>query len=142
VRLGGVVAFQEFDLSSHADAFFPPSPLWERVWTVVKETRRRAGVESAMGMKLSGTFLQAGLPAPRLRYEADLGSGPDWLGYAHWADSIRVLLPHIERLGTATQQELDLETLADRLREETVSRGGVARLPILVSAWVRTHEAA
>jgi hypothetical protein len=44
---------------------------------------QRVGVESRMGMKLSGTFLAAGLPAPRLRYEAAIGAGPEWTGYLH-----------------------------------------------------------
>ena len=33
LRPGGVVAFQELDLSSHDDAVYPPSTLWEHTWS-------------------------------------------------------------------------------------------------------------
>ncbi len=32
LRPGGLIVFQEYDLSGHADAFYPPSSLWEQVW--------------------------------------------------------------------------------------------------------------
>jgi LuxR family transcriptional regulator, maltose regulon positive regulatory protein len=37
----------------------------------------------------------------------------------------------------ANEEDLDIETVADRLRAEIVSHQGVARSPALVSAWVR-----
>jgi SAM-dependent methyltransferase len=137
LRRGGVVAFQEFDLSSHADASYPPSALWQQMWTWVTRAFEYAGVETGMGMKLYGTFRDAGLPAPQLRYETSLGSGPDWDGYDVWAETIRPLAPVLERAGVATAEEIGLETLADRLRADTVGSGGVARGPVLISAWTR-----
>ncbi len=90
-----------------------------------------------MGRKLYSTLLQAGLPAPQARYEAAIGGGPEWIGYEWWAETVRVFLSLIYESGMATEQEIGIETLAERLREETVSRGGVARGPVLVSAWSR-----
>jgi hypothetical protein len=52
-------------------------------------------------------------------------------------EDVRMLLPRIQQFGLATEEQIDIDTLADRLREETVSHGGVARLPIVVSAWAR-----
>jgi len=46
-------------------------------------------------------------------------------------------LPLILKFGIASAEEVGMDTLADRLREEVVSQGGVARLPALVSAWTR-----
>jgi SAM-dependent methyltransferase len=137
VRPGGVVAFQEYDLSSHGDAFYPPSPLWEQVWTLSTLPWQQAGGDLGRGMQLYGTFLKAGLPRPQMSYEAAIGGGPDWLGYEMWADTVRIFLPLIQKFGMATEEDIDIETLSERLREETVSRGGVARTPILVSAWVQ-----
>ncbi len=137
LRPGGVMAFQEYDLSSYTDAFYPPSPLWEQVCTLCTVPFQRAGGETRMGMKLYSTFLQAGLPAPEMRYEAAIGGGPEWPGYEWWAETVRVFLPLIQQFEMATEEEIAIETLADRLREETVSQGGVARTPIMVSAWVR-----
>lgn len=137
LRPGGVVVFQEYDLSSHTDAFYPPSPLWEQVWSWCTHPFQQAGGELAMGMKLSGTLLEAGLADPQVRYEAAVGAGPDWVGYEWWAETVRIFLPLIQKFGIATQEDISMETLAERLREETVSRGGVARGPMLVSAWAR-----
>jgi 2-polyprenyl-3-methyl-5-hydroxy-6-metoxy-1,4-benzoquinol methylase len=137
LRPGGVVAFQEMDLSSHADAFYPPSTLWEQVWSWCTQPFQQAGGELNRGLKLYRMFLDAGLPAPQVRYEAAIGSEPDWRGFEWWAESVRVFLPLIEQFGLATAEEIGIETLADRLREETVSQRGVARTGILVSAWVR-----
>jgi hypothetical protein len=48
---------------------------------------------------------------------------------------VRVFLPLSVKFGMTTEEEIDM--LAERLREETVSKGGVARTPIMVSAWAR-----
>lgn len=138
VRPGGVVAFQEYDLSSHQDAFYPPSPLWEQSWRWSTLAFERAGGNLHAGMQLPAMFQTAGLPSPRMRYEASIGAAPDWPGFDMRADDVRTFLPLIRQFGLATEQEIDIDTLADRLREETVSHGGAARLPIVVSAWART----
>jgi hypothetical protein len=39
--------------------------------------------------------------------------------------------------GIASEEDVGIETLAERLRAEIVSRQGVARSPALVSAWTR-----
>lgn len=90
--------------------------------------------------KLCGTFLAAGLSAPHLRYEAAIGTGPEWAGYEILAGVVRDLLPLLQKFGIATPEEIRIETLAARLREEVTSAGGVARLPALVSAWTRVGE--
>jgi hypothetical protein len=106
----------------------------------VRQAFHMAGVESRMGMKLCGTFLAAGLSAPHLRYEAAIGTGPEWAGYEILAGVVRDLLPLLQKFGIATPEEIRIETLAARLREEVTSAGGVARLPALVSAWTRVGE--
>ncbi len=90
-----------------------------------------------MGMRTYSTFLSAGLPVPQLRYEAAIGAGPAWVGYAHLSNTVRVLQPFILKFEIATVEEIGIETLTERLREEIVNRGGVAGLSSLVSAW--TH---
>ncbi len=137
LRPGGLLVFQEYDLTSRSAAFYPPSPLWEQVWTWCTQPFHQAGGDLATGMKLYGTLLEAGLPTPQLRYEAAVGTGPDWVGYEWWAETVRTFLPLIQQFGLATEEDIGIETLAERLREETVSRGGVARGPALISAWVR-----
>ena len=72
-----------------------------------------------------------------MRLEAPIGGGPDWPGYAFVAGSIRSLLPMLERRGSVTADEADIDTLADRLRAEVVDRHGVQVLPIVIGAWTR-----
>jgi SAM-dependent methyltransferase len=135
LRPGGLIAFQEYDLTTGLDQSFPPSPLWSQARTWCITAMQRYGLEPQMGMKLHPTFLAAGLPAPHLRYEAAIGSGPVWAGQETLSNTVRVLMPLILQFGIATTEEIGIETLTKRLREETASRGGVARLPGLVSAW-------
>ena len=72
-----------------------------------------------MGMRLSpAPFPAAGLPAPRLRYEAAIGAGPEWAGYEVLTGVVRDLLPLLQKFGIATTEDIRIETLAARLREE------------------------
>lgn len=41
----------------------------------------------------------------------------------------------MERTGVATAAEVDIETLADRVREETVARDAVLVPPPMIGAW-------
>jgi SAM-dependent methyltransferase len=138
VRPGGIVVFQEYDLSNSADAFYPPSPLWERAWRWSTLAWQQAGGNIHAGMQLPSMFRAAGLPAPHMRYEASIGADRDWPGFEMRASDVRTFLPLILQFGLATEEEIGIETLAQRLREETISRGGAARLPVVVSAWART----
>jgi ubiquinone/menaquinone biosynthesis C-methylase UbiE len=136
---GGLLAFQEYDPATFANGSYPHSPLWEQAASWIIQTFGQAGIELQMGMKFSSTFLEAGLPAPQLRYEAPIGSGPEWVGYEVIAETVRAILPIIVKFGVATEEVIGIATLADRIREEVVSQRGVARFPALVSAWVRAN---
>ena len=137
LRPGGVVAFQDYDMVGLSSAMLPHSPLLEQGYNWVIQVFQRVGVEIRMGMKLYSEFLKVGLPAPEIRYEAAIGGGPSWVGYEWFAGSLRSVLPLIIKFGIATAEEVEIETLEERLREELVNQGGVARLPALVSAWTR-----
>jgi ubiquinone/menaquinone biosynthesis C-methylase UbiE len=138
VRPDGLVAFQEYELSSHQDAFYPPSFLWEQTYRMTTLAFQQAGGNLHAGMQLPAMFQAVGLPAPRMRYEASIGADRDWPGYAMRADDVRTFLPRLVQLGLATEEEMDIDTLADRLCEEIVGHGGAAHLPVVVSAWTRT----
>lgn len=140
LRPGGLVAFQEIDIADYVDISWPLSPLWEQGWAWVYETFQRASVEVHMGMKLFSTFLAAGLPAPQLHCESALGTGREWAGYETLAGVVRDLLPLIQQFGIASAEEVGIDTLAKRLREEVASANGVVRVPVFVSAWTRTGE--
>jgi SAM-dependent methyltransferase len=135
VRPGGVVAFQEYNVTTRSMVAFPPTPLWEEALGWIAAALERAGVETEMGFKLRGAFVEAGLPEPRMELNAPVGGGPQWGGYEFAAGTVRTLLPLVERFGIATAEEVGVETLAERLREEMVASGGVGKPPEMVSAW-------
>lgn len=140
LRPGGILAFQEYDLSDlsiDSTLCYPSSPLWQQTRNWINQAFQRAGAELQMGLKIYGTFLEAALPAPQLRYEAILAGGPQSPIYEFLADVVRALLPMLVQFGIATAEEVDIETLEDRLREEIVPHQGVARTPAIVSAWAR-----
>ena len=50
-----------------------------------------------------------------------MGGPEDWPGYEYLTNSFRSILPLIEAYGIATAEELDIETLPERLRAEVVA---------------------
>lgn len=136
LRPEGCIAFQDFDFT-RISYTLPPCALYDQACSWMREAMRRAGLDYQVGMRLYSLFLDAGLPAPQMYSEAVVGAGPDWNGYEVVAMTIRNLLPLILKFGIATEQEIDIETLASRLQKEIVSQHGVARGPDIISAW--TH---
>mgnify|MGYP001222751252 CR=1 FL=1 len=67
------------------------------------------------------------------------GGGPDWLGYHYAAESLRSMMPNTIRLGIATAEEIDIETLGDRLRNEVVTRNATLMGSAWMSAWVQLY---
>jgi ubiquinone/menaquinone biosynthesis C-methylase UbiE len=140
VRPGGIVAFQELDLTipyAWAVAGFA-SPLGQRYWTWAFEAFQRSGAHVAMGRDLYRLFVAAGLEAPELTLHAPLGGPADWPGHEYVAETWRSLVPLVERFGIATAAEVGVETLAERTRAEVASRGEPLLLTPLVGAWGRT----
>ena len=123
VRKGGLVAFQEVDMDpAITSVSYPEDSLWTETGKTIVRVFEGAGVHLRMGRKLLQTFLRAGLSVPALMVESATGAGPDFLGYAWLADTLRSLTPLAEKLGIANAADLGLDSLADRLREEAVSR--------------------
>lgn len=138
VRTGGVVAFQENDFT-YPPTLFPATDLSRRIqsWTI-PPPGTPPPPEMRMGTNLYRVFLEAGLPGPELIVEAAAGGGPDWPGYAYVAETIRNLLPALRDRTGLDPREVDVDTLADRLRDECVRSRGIQMLPIMYGAWART----
>ena len=138
LRRGGVMAMQDYDISSFAQA--PESQLFAQVrrWTL--EGFKSVGAEPDTGSKLYATFLQAGLPCPQMVSAQLVHCGPEATGYEHATQVLRNLLPTIERNRIATVAEIEIDTLANRLREDAVARNAVMFAPRFVSAWTRAMQ--
>lgn len=137
VRAGGVIAFQEMDISAARSV--PDMPTWRQCGTWIRETFQHARVDTQMGPRLHATFLHAGLPQPHMRLQASIGGAPVFPAHEYFADIVASLLPKMTDAGIASAQAVEIDTLAERLRTEMISQEGVVILPSLVSAWVRTQ---
>ena len=136
VEPGGVVAFQEMDMG--AVTWTPHCPQLAAASDRIVQTFTRAGIDHRTGLKLARIYRDAGLPAPRTLQGARVESGPDSPVYAYVAQVTRTLLPLMERTGVASAAEVQLDTLADRLRDEVVAADATVVPPPLVGAWART----
>jgi trans-aconitate methyltransferase len=121
LRPGGIVAFQEPDLSQRAYAH-PPSSLLDQIYNWLSTAFRESGADIEMGLKLRSLCLKAGLSDLHLEAERLIGGGADWGGYDHIAAVVTSVLPFLETRGIATTKEVEPETLAERLRNDIVSR--------------------
>jgi len=137
LKPGGLVYFQEFCEPGVGPV--PPVPLFEECVRIINETFARAQIRLYCGMHLAGIYRDAGLPTPKLLAMSRIETGDDSPAYAYVAQTIRSLLPMIEKTGVATRAQVDIETLAARLKVESVSRGAVLHLPELIAAWTRTR---
>jgi SAM-dependent methyltransferase len=133
---GGLVVFQEHDLSAFYRAV-PPIPLVEQWRRWAFQLTDVIGLDAGFATRLYGEFCAAGLRAPQLRYEVPIGGGPDWIGYQFLPDHARSLRDLFVQHGVATDDEMEIDTLAARLRAEIVANNGVfSTLPSL-GIWAR-----
>jgi SAM-dependent methyltransferase len=136
VRDGGLVVFQEFDIANCRS--LPLSPTFERSTSWIRQALRATGARTELGLEMYSVFLAGGLPGPSMRMDAVIGGGPDCPVYEMVADVVRSLLPVMEKLQIATATEVDVSSLAQRLRDEVVAAKGVVLSPGLIGSWART----
>lgn len=139
LRPGGTIAFQEMVLPLMRSV--PEGPLFRNCYRWMMDTFERAGFELDMGSKLLATFLAAGLPAPQMTVAGRAEGGSQSPVYTYLTDTLRSLVPMAERFGIATAAEIAIETLAERLRKETVNNNACLMPPPLVGAWTRVPAA-
>jgi ubiquinone/menaquinone biosynthesis C-methylase UbiE len=135
LRPGGIVAFQE--LTMPATRSVPDGPQFSRCRSWIIETFERIGFELDMGPKLHATFMAAGLPAPQMIAAGRAEGGPQSLAYDYVAETLRSLLPAMERAGVATAAEVEVDTLAERLRREAIANDACIMLPPFIGAWTQ-----
>jgi SAM-dependent methyltransferase len=145
VRPGGVVVFAEMCLlmgsviPERSLVSWPPTPPSEQVSRWIHEAFGGLGTQPDMGLRLPATFAQAGLePSPDLDTCVAIAAGEDAI--EHTVDLARSLLPGILAAGIATEEEVDIDTLAERLRADTGSVGRIGCWPTVVGAYARKPE--
>jgi SAM-dependent methyltransferase len=140
VRPGGIVAFQDSQFE-HTPMASARVPLWEQWCSWVVALSRRSGMETNMGLRLRQTFLDAGLPEPRVHMDVSLACPGDEVAARVVANTLRVALPMLEQFGIATAAEVDVDTFGQRYAAELAASGTVHTLVPMVSAWTRTLTA-
>jgi ubiquinone/menaquinone biosynthesis C-methylase UbiE len=135
VRPGGLVVFHEMDMPTGRSV--PVCPLYSRVGEWLTTIFERAGVDVLMGSHLYTTFRGAGLPEPQLWASHCLAGGEQSELYEWLVETLRSLMPLAEKLRIMSPQDLQLDSLAARLRAEVAAVGGVIHAPIYVGAWAR-----
>lgn len=132
---GTAIAFAEFDLGSAAAT--APAPLFEAQVARIIEAYRKTGFEPEMGSKLYAAFRGAAL-RPELAAFTRVGSPSDRAGFGFLTESVRSLLPAMEKLSIATAAEVDIDTLAARLIAEAEAADPCYFYPRFVGGWART----
>ena len=137
VRPGGVVAFQEADFNVYRGMHRPETPEANKLIDWVIAVFERAGAHVGMGFDLYRAFVEAGLPAPYMHFEAPVGGPESWAGFPYAAASFGSLLPLLVQFGIATEEEVDVGNLADRVRREVAASKRPLTLPVHVTAWAQ-----
>ncbi|MBN8229534.1 class I SAM-dependent methyltransferase [Corallococcus macrosporus] len=134
LRPGGVMALHELELAAMG-LTHPKLPLFSRVWGWMLPTCERLGIKLHMGLELASTLRRAGLVVDDGVVSGRLGVTPDSDAAQALVETVRTLLPHMERLGVALAMEVDIDTLAARLAAELRANDGVLVPSLMVGAW-------
>lgn len=137
LKPGGLAVFQELDMSG-MPMTRPKLPLFEKCFRWARVANRRSKVNVHMGLDLYRCFVAAGFQQPSVRMDTIIGAGPDFAGAEILAESMRSILPTLEREGIATAEEVAADTLAERLKDELASSNGVVTWSPIVTVWART----
>jgi SAM-dependent methyltransferase len=134
VRPGGLIVFQEFDISMGRSA--PELPQFTMLVDLIVRSIRGVGLSTEFGTSLYGIFQEAGLPTPSMVLGAAMGGAANFDdGFKYLVDVWRMLLPLADQLGLVTDEVSDPDALLARLRDEATSNNAVITGPSLVSAW-------
>lgn len=90
-----------------------------------------------MGSRLYSCFATLGLK-PTLEAFQRIEGGPDAHVYQYLAETVRSLLPRMVALGVVSEDEVDVERLAERTKLAAASGGQCFFYPRMVGAWART----
>ncbi|MFJ6084680.1 class I SAM-dependent methyltransferase [Streptomyces sp. NPDC092369] len=132
VRRGGVVTFQDFNISRTRAV--PAVPLVTETVEWISAALREGGRNPEMGEQLAEVLRLSGLPDPSVAAAAPAG-GPDSAAVTLIAESARSLLPVMERGGIATAEEVNIDTLRERMARACQEVRATVYVPELVAAW-------
>ncbi|HEY5956312.1 MAG TPA: class I SAM-dependent methyltransferase [Polyangiaceae bacterium] len=132
LRSDGLAIFQEADATmtlGRQSAF----PLHDRVNEWIWQTVVREGANVHIGFDLPRILEQAGFKVQRVRAVAEIEYGADQSTF----QITRAMQARIVQQGVATEAEIDLETLEERLETERTEVGSIYVRSMSFGAWAR-----
>ena len=135
LRPGGLVVFQELDSSACRSC--PPVPAFDEAARWLGDALRGSGARPELGLEMHSLFLDSGLPAPSMRVDAVVSGEAESPVHELLAEAVRSLVPTLQKLNIASPAQVEIDTLADRIRREVVARRAVVMSYGLVGAWAR-----
>ena len=128
----GLIVAQEHDATLAGSS--APLPLHERVRDWIWSTVQHEGADPGTGFALHAVLTRAGYAVEHVRAEAVLQTP----GASQPSGTIvRVMLPRIVAAGVATEAEIDVDTLDERLVEERRAAGATWAGEMMFGAWAR-----
>ncbi|HEY7099561.1 MAG TPA: class I SAM-dependent methyltransferase [Terriglobales bacterium] len=140
LRPGGLMVFQEMDATSCRS--YPLVPIYEDLIGWVRAALKGTGARPEFGLELPSAFAAVGLPRPKMRIDSLLAGEPESTVYEMAAEAVRSLLPMLEKLNIVSREEVQVGTLAERLRQEVLSREAIIVLYGIAGAYSRKHNSA
>ena len=134
LKPGGIAAFQEPEYTLYPAFLHPDTPLMNQLITWILDVFAHSGAHLNMGIGLYKAFVDAGLPAPAMHLESPIGAAKSWTGYRYMATIFQSFLPLLEKYGLATPDQVDVGTLASRIRQEVIRSKRPFFLPLHVTA--------
>jgi hypothetical protein len=119
LRSGGVIALQE-SIIEPLNCLAAKAAQWFRAGF------KHSGVHSRMGMRLFGLMQAAGLaPTTEIDMLVPIQQGPEGALFSLLTSVVRSQIPAIVASGAATEAEIDIETLEERLIDDAPPSGVV-----------------
>ena len=131
---GGIAAFQEPEYTLYPALLHPDTPLMNQLIRWILDVFEHSGSHLDMGIGLYRAFVDAGLPPPTMHLQSPIGAAKTWAGYRYMATIFQSLLPLLEKYELATAEQVDVDTLAARLRQEVLTSKRPFFLPPHVTA--------
>jgi SAM-dependent methyltransferase len=138
LRPGGIAAFMEMSLQIGGAVperiCWPNTAIWEQAWRWVHGAFGSLGTQPEMGFRLPETFATAGLlPSPDLDTHVAIATGEAAVQAV--VDLVRSMLPAIVTAGVASEHEIEIGTLAERLRSAAAPGLAITTWPIVIGAY-------
>jgi ubiquinone/menaquinone biosynthesis C-methylase UbiE len=114
LRSGATIVFMEPDFTVPSSVF-PPMPDFKDCEKWVSETLQRSGARVDMGMRLHHTYRDAGFLNTKTMVSHLSGCGVSRQMADFFVETIRSLLPKILEYGIATPEEVQIDSLGDRM---------------------------